>query len=69
MLWALPACFPASEGTKKISLESVCNLMEEKQGLKWAADVTFGKRFLELPMIILMGEGPAEIAVLPFFDS
>lgn len=73
MLWALPACFPAAKGTKKIgvkkSLESIQNLMKEKQSLKWTADTVFGKRFLELPMTFLMGEGPGQIVFLHFFDS
>lgn len=61
MLWALPACFPAAKGTKRISLEgleSIQNLMKEKQALELAADIMFGRRFLELPVTILMGEGP-----------
>lgn len=39
---ALPACFPAAEETKRISLEgleSIQNLMKDKQPLKLAADI------------------------------
>lgn len=43
--------------------------MKEKQALKWAADTMFGRRFLELPVTILMGEGPEQIVFLHFFDS
>lgn len=43
--------------------------MKEKQSLKWAADIRFEKGFLELPVTILMEEGPGQIVFLPLFDS
>lgn len=43
--------------------------MKEEQALEWAADTMFGKRFLELPTTVPLGEGPGQVVFPSFFHS